>query len=1342
MGLRILSYDAFDLESVSNEVNSENILVVYDKKPNKLASIELLDFNTFRFLTWKNSFIPKIERKIMFLTKKITDDFWYSFFRNIYDDVYIFTDDIENIERIFKPLEKNVEIFFYDKNLIFEPKYFEESEFQRILDFFIDFVCYNIKFSEIYSDHIQKNNVSVHLPNAISGKVDYKLFPPSKYISENEDHICLSYLFDPDYEYSQYKKTIFLISNKTMNGIDYLSLEYPSQEMFYNLISNTQTIGIIINELSTFENFCFYLDTLKLDLINQIMRKTSLNIKHFPFIKPRECHIGDVTFPIDASRLFLDHIILCIRRVFEKSFIFLKSIIPCTSYLKGGFLNKEYQASVSLPGIFDFKVFSGFFISKKEALADACTKFIEILVEREILTKNLHVNEDVLLKLNTIQSLLLKAYSTSNLKDIELFYQDFVDQNIEKMKASKKVIEVENEVKLVEEDMSILVHDTFKRNVLIDLNTIENIEEEQIGDLSGIPENLNLENRENHDLNIKNSIKKPLIHSENVLNKNSNSQPKIPRDSKTSSFFNNESSLSQLERKYRKIPYCFTISTNAMSLYTFSNSYTGILCAESPLKTCTLFNEAQEAVEISYSPAKVYSEREIQVLKFYQIIFFKIRNEFLPSKTQSVLFHYYVVPLNDSKEIDWQYLNNIYDHFLQNFVYSDYNSKNLIWNPFTGEFLLIKERSERLIEDRIGDTTFLDVFQKSYNISLNFKEGQVLVKAFSIEEVVSSLKKLFNKLYSSIQQSEEQLNKSLLYSICNLDDNTNSEIKTKTILRNSDTSNEFQIAAGKIYIKNEMCESGDPDNPKISENTSDVCQSLSSNINQSEKLIDSALKGVKNPSIYSAECCFITPLKKSILVETQIFKRNYKLIEDLFIALELREAFDLNLDLVSIIQCFTLKSENLYLNYERLEFLGDCVLKFLSTNHLFLNNYDIDKIVSFKDTIVCNANLFNCCVNSGIFRYLKTSKFNPKMIQAPSLDQSNDLVDYFQANMIFKSDNYLYFGTKAFDPEEVAIKMYADMIEALIGSLFLSNGIKDAYSFIKKLGIIKSDVSNSDDTILTEKFLESLLDQSSIENPEISKIKQAGAYDIKTKDLQNVSNQLDILNNHNGDVLKEYFMKKNSTNQVSSISNLLNTENINMNLEVSNKLSSSRIKINNISSIFYGSDYFYYEYREFVNGSEIESLERIIGYRFSNPGNIERAIVHPSYTALFGFKDFQYLELIGDCSLDLFVNFLIFQNESLNSPLYLHSAKKSYVNNISLRNLYYKYGFDKCTKLNIFNMPSSKAYSDMIEAIIGAIMIDVQWDYCQFSQIMSIKFKGMLEDCKAEFNLDQRFFKV
>lgn len=1267
MNYKILPYESFNFKTIKDEFPNESLLIIYDKKLHDNVSCECVDLNTFKFLTWKHHFYPKIHKKAIFLLKKIPDDFFYSFFRNSYSSVIIFSDDNEIIDQVFKKPRVNTKI-------ILPPLKDSIVATDMIIEVYKLFLQFNENFIKTY---VKLRNQKCDFFVLFDEKLAIPHFKSARECDNRAESICLVYNDQDGFKYSDFKESIFIAEQKrNLKNFDKSLLTPTAFKELQKIGNSCETLLVIDNGLkmegriqdllnSNFEGFKLYVDqiidkskeivegelqqikisenemkpTILEDSMIKISLKTCLNSLDFQFLKVKESKIGKIILPTDSTRQFLEHVMLCFRKSFEEFSLFIRTILPKINYSQGGFCQKEFNATMSFAGIFSFEVTSDFFISKKEAINDASLKFLETLLKMKLIDENMNVNSDVLMKTKCIQKLLIKAFSTSDLDKIERIRIDFYQENAFKIVEKERIIERKGKVVLVKEDSKNAIFDLFKRTFMVDSdeNNFNNLEIKEIAE------------------------------SNLTFNLNNNAPESSTMNKFINNFFDESSTQFQLEKWYRKIPSCLSIPTNVMSLYTFSNSSTGILCSESPFKQCSMYNELRESVQITYNPSRIFSEREIEALKFYQIIFFKMHCEILPSKKQTVLFHYYAVPLDMKMQIDWPYLFTLFDQFLQNFIYSDFETENLIWNPFTKEFLISQGKSDKCIDDKIGETTYLDFFQSRYRISLDIKSGEYLFRAFTCEDACSAIRKVFNMKHSAFAALEKP----------------NNEVK-------------FSICAS--HVNNE--ESLNLNN----ENESNI---LLEGINQAS--IDEALKNIQTISVYSAECCFITPVKKSILVEIELFKRNYKLIEDLFISIELNQAFDLNLDLIHIVQSFTQRRENQLENYERLEFLGDGVLKFLTTNFLFLTNYPLDRIVSFKDSVVCNTNLFKCCLESGIFRYLKTSQFNPKMVQAPCINDIDQLKSYFNSNGIHSSDNYMHFALKISNSDALSIKVYADMIEALIGSLYMHNGIEYAYKFICKLGILKPFASNCDDTVLTDNFLQSLFDQSEINKEDNKQI------DVSKKR----SSQSQVL-----------FECKNTTNEESA--KKLET------LKNSGFAANFQTKITTLSSVFYGLNYTYYQFNGLINEHEISSVENIIGYRFINPGNLERAIVHPSLAAAakLGCLDFQYLELIGDSSLDLFVNYLCFQNKSLNSPLLLHSAKKAYVNNISLRNLFYKFEFDKYSKLFVVNMPNSKAFSDVIEAIIGAILVDVQWDFNLFIKAMNVKIRGMLEECKSEFNLN------
>lgn len=176
-----------------------------------------------------------------------------------------------------------------------------------------------------------------------------------------------------------------------------------------------------------------------------------------------------------------------------------------------------------------------------------------------------------------------------------------------------------------------------------------------------------------------------------------------------------------------------------------------------------------------------------------------------------------------------------------------------------------------------------------------------------------------------------------------------------------------------------------------------------------------------------------------------------------------------------------------------------------------------------------------------------------------------------------------------------------------------------------------------------------------------------------------------------------------------------------------NLVHSRLVTIQAPDSIFKGLSHRLYEYLGLMKYEDVLAVQRIIGYEFKNPGCLERAFVHPSFTRAFGSTDFQYLELIGDCSLDLFISLCVFNNARLDSPLLLHSARISYVNNTTLHRILHRTGLVVHTRHCLDESTASKAYSDMVEALLGAILVDLEWDVKKFMDVMDRRFREYLE---------------
>lgn len=115
-------------------------------------------------------------------------------------------------------------------------------------------------------------------------------------------------------------------------------------------------------------------------------------------------------------------------------------------------------------------------------------------------------------------------------------------------------------------------------------------------------------------------------------------------------------------------------------------------------------------------------------------------------------------------------------------------------------------------------------------------------------------------------------------------------------------------------------------------------------------------------------------------------------------------------------------------DYERVEFLGDSILKFCTTVNCSAKQllWPEGYLSSYKDEIVANSRLFQAAVDFGLDRYIITRQFK---IRKPVYVE--DLVEVSPLEHMKKT-------------RMLPVKTLADVIEALIGAYFITGGIPKA----------------------------------------------------------------------------------------------------------------------------------------------------------------------------------------------------------------------------------------------------------------------------------------------------------
>lgn len=228
------------------------------------------------------------------------------------------------------------------------------------------------------------------------------------------------------------------------------------------------------------------------------------------------------------------------------------------------------------------------------------------------------------------------------------------------------------------------------------------------------------------------------------------------------------------------------------------------------------------------------------------------------------------------------------------------------------------------------------------------------------------------------------------------------------------------------------------------------------------------------PCILSSEIMQITSIKKNIGHDFEKLKKRLFAFEKAALAYEFKQLHSLNLDTQIVIQCLSAKNNN-YPNYECLEFLGDCILKYLTVKLLFLTMVgDIVSYTRTKDHFISNESLFHVAKRLEITQYFSFILYCDALFQPPSLFKlmkghegdfktiCNDLIQYFNGQKIFASSNATIHEKKfVYDGDKVkGFKTYADIVEALIGAFFVTNGLTLCEEFIYKMRILYVDLNH------------------------------------------------------------------------------------------------------------------------------------------------------------------------------------------------------------------------------------------------------------------------------------------
>ncbi|KAH9889955.1 P-loop containing nucleoside triphosphate hydrolase protein [Cubamyces lactineus] len=145
-------------------------------------------------------------------------------------------------------------------------------------------------------------------------------------------------------------------------------------------------------------------------------------------------------------------------------------------------------------------------------------------------------------------------------------------------------------------------------------------------------------------------------------------------------------------------------------------------------------------------------------------------------------------------------------------------------------------------------------------------------------------------------------------------------------------------------------------------------------------------------------------------------------------------------------------SQELY-HYQRLETLGDTVLKFLSSNQLYAEFplWHEGYLSRKKDHAVANSNLAKEAVQKGLYRWIIRDRFVPRKWKPHYVSIKSSPNDLVEEQEVEKREDKGKKTKKS--AEELSTKMLADVVESLIGAAYEHGGFDLAIECAKRFGL-------------------------------------------------------------------------------------------------------------------------------------------------------------------------------------------------------------------------------------------------------------------------------------------------
>ncbi|KAI8991530.1 dicer-2 protein [Mycotypha africana] len=172
-------------------------------------------------------------------------------------------------------------------------------------------------------------------------------------------------------------------------------------------------------------------------------------------------------------------------------------------------------------------------------------------------------------------------------------------------------------------------------------------------------------------------------------------------------------------------------------------------------------------------------------------------------------------------------------------------------------------------------------------------------------------------------------------------------------------------------------------------------------------------------------------------------------IDSLLLIRQARERYDLKIDDENMLSAYTTPSASMEMNYERLETLGDSLLKFIATIRLYINFpfSNEGELHHLRIRVICNRALYRAAKRLKFYRYITSHAFNRRYWRPPGFLSSADNAEAMEQLQYHRLSD----------------KTLADIVEASLGGAYLTGGLRAGLHTAIQLQIPFDEIKSWDD---------------------------------------------------------------------------------------------------------------------------------------------------------------------------------------------------------------------------------------------------------------------------------------